>query len=210
MRVTAPELSKALFRPIAEASSKKLAVWLESDLPNARSRSSADSWVDEALAALVCAFDSKTLAERNAGDAAVVVRSADALAKVTTASSSVVVILASPEAERESADLPRRHHTIVVTWRNAIEGDADLTIDLVDDVAFREGLTAMGLSDGDVDRLSHESGHSQTVLRRRLATLPAIKSPPWAAHREIANRLIPLVSVGAWNAESDARSRDLV
>ena len=200
--VTHPELSKALFRPTAEASGKKLAEWLE--------RPAGDPFTvvadseEEALAALVCAFESEALAKTNTGDRVVVLRSADAMAKAAIASSSFVAVLASAEAERESSGLHRTHHVIVVTRRNAVEGDPSMTVDLVDDATFREALGTMGFDHDDVQRLARESGHSQTVLRRRLAKLPAIKSPPWATQQDIANRLIPLVFVGAWNYTYEA------
>jgi addiction module HigA family antidote len=200
--VTNPELSKALFRPTAEASGKKLAEWLE--------RPAGDPFTvvadseEEALAALVCAFESEALAETNAGDRVVVLRSADAMAKVAIASSNFVAVLASAEAERESSGLHHTHHVIVVTRRNAVEGDPGMTVDLVDDTTFREALETMGFENDDIDRLGRESGHSQTVLRRRLAKLPAIKSPPWATQPDITNRLIPLVFVGAWDSTFEA------
>jgi hypothetical protein len=45
---------------------------------------------------------------------------------------------------------------------------------------------------------------SLTVLRRRLAKMPAIKRPPWAADADAARRLIPLIFVGMWSSALDS------
>jgi addiction module HigA family antidote len=200
--VTEPEMSKALFGPAAKAWGGKIANWLSQ--PAEQPFTVVADSEEEALAALVCAFESESCAEVHAGDRVVVVRSADALAKVTGATSDCIVVLASAEAERQSAGLHRAHHTVVVTRRNALEAPPDITVDLVDDTTFHDALQEMGFSHADVERLGRESGQSQTVLRRRLATMPAIKSPPWAAQQDIAGRLVPLVFIGAWDAASEA------
>jgi hypothetical protein len=196
--VTKPPMAKDLFRPIAAFGARKLADWL-GRAPDVPFTVVADS-VGEALAALVCSFESGDLVANDARDRAIVLRSADALSIAKSASSDFIAILASDEAERASAGLHRTQHTIVVTRRNAIEGNADLTVDLVDSDAFRESLAAMGFDADASERLARESGQSQTVLRRRLAMLPAIQSPPWAARPEVAKRLIPMMLVGAWDA----------
>jgi hypothetical protein len=125
------------------------------------------------------------------------------LEKVAAATTDTVIVLASPEAQKASAGIHRRRHTIAITRRNA-ENEPDLIFDLVDSATFRSGLADMGLKDDQIDRLRRESGHSQTVLRRRLSTVPEIKTPPWADDDKVAERLIPLMFVGAWDATSEA------
>lgn len=200
--VTNPQLSSELFRSAIDVYAAKLAEWLEAPA-NEPLTVVADS-VDEALAALSCLFESEPVRKLNAAERAIVVRSAEALSKVAKASTDFIIVMASADAERESAGVHRQHHTIVVTRRNAVEGEPGIFLDLVDHVTFRDGLTAMGLDGDSIDRLTREAGYSLTVLRRRLSEIPAIKTPPWAKQEEIAGRLIPLVFVGAWNSESEA------
>ena len=200
--VTNPTLSRELFRSAVDAHAPKLARWLAAPA-NEPLTVAADSG-DEALAALFCLFESEPARKLNATEKVIVVKSADALSNVAKASTDFVLVLASPDAERESAGAHRQHHTIVVTRRNAVEGDPDIFLDLVDHETFRAGLTAMGQDGDSVDRLARESGYSLTVLRRRLSQIPAIKTPPWAARRGVADRLIPLVFVGAWDSRSEA------
>ncbi len=198
--VTTPNLSKELFSRWCTWNVGKLHDWLQRS-PNHPFTVVADS-AEEALAFLACLFDTEPLTKM--GDRAVVVRSAAALAKVANTSNSFIAIVVSPDAERESAGIHKQQHTIIVTSRNAIEGEPDVALDLVDDETFRCSLECMGLGDDDVDRLRRESGHSLTVLRRRLAEIPAIKAPPWASQKDVAERLIPLVFIGAWDSVSDA------
>src|SRR5262249_21230497 len=73
----------------------------------------------------------------------------------------------------------------------------------VDHQTFETGLAAMGFDRDGIDRLARESGYSLTVLRRRLSEIPAIRTPPWSS-KDIADRLIPLVFVGAWDSTSEA------
>ncbi|HVJ26903.1 MAG TPA: HigA family addiction module antitoxin [Vicinamibacterales bacterium] len=200
--VTKPELSKALFKSAIEHHADKLKRWLAKPAEHPLTVV-ADS-TDEALAALACLFESEEIEKANAADRAIVVRSPEALSKVASAATEFTIIMASAGAERESAGVHRNHHTVVVTRRNALEGDPDITLDLLNHETLRNGLTAMGLSGDGIDRLARESGYSLTVLRRRLSVLPAIKTPPWAAQQAIADRLIPLVFVGAWNSSSEA------
>lgn len=200
--VTDPVMSKVLFRATTEFAARKLATWL--DRPAESPFTVVAESDDEALAALACVFEAEPLAQRHTGDRVVVVRSASAMTKVASASSSFIVILASAEGEAESAGLHRRQHTIVVTYRNRVEDQPDLTVDLVDDATFRAGLEDMGFTHGHFERLERESGRSLTVLRRRLAQLPALRLPPWADQKLISDRLIPLMLVGAWDASSPA------
>ena len=199
---TQPVFSKALFKKSAELGARKLDSWLSrsSDAPFTVVAESAD----EALAALACAFETEPLAADHAGERVVVVRTAEAMTKVVAASSSFIVVLASADAQREAAGAHRQHPTIVVTHRNAVEGEPDLTVDLVDDGSFREGLAAMGFTHEAFERWGHKSGRSLTVLRRRLAKLPALHSPPWADDKAIGRRLMPLMFVGAWDSTSEA------
>ncbi len=200
--VTDPPLSKDLFGSAIEAHAPKLAQWLE-EPSNEPLTVVADS-ADEALAALSCIFESESVQQLNAAERVIVVKSAEALSKVANASTDFIVVMASADAEHESAGIHRQHHTIVVTRRNAVEGEPDIFLDLVDHETFSAGLTAMGQDGDSIDRLARDSGYSPTVLRRRLSNIPAIRTPPWAAQQGVAEQLIPLVFVGAWDSGSEA------
>jgi hypothetical protein len=196
-----PEFSKALFDSAAQAQTETLAQWLQA--PPERPLTVVADSADEALAGLACLFEMAPLRQRNAGDRVIVVRSADALSKVASATTDFIVVMASAEAERESAGIHRQHHTVVVTRRSALEDEANIVFDLADHQTFETGLTAMGFDRDGVSRLARESGYSLTVLRRRLSEIPAIRTPPWA-QKDIADGLIPLVLVGAWDSTSEA------
>jgi addiction module HigA family antidote len=199
--VTNPEFSKELFGSAAQAHAEILARWLQS--PAERPLTVVADSADEALAALACLFESEPVRQSNAADRVIVVTSADALSKIASAATDFIVVMASAEAERESAGLHRQHHTVVVTRRNAVEDEANITFDLVDHQIFETGLVAMGFDHDAVNRLARECGHSLTVLRRRLSEMPAIRTPPWA-RQDVAYRLIPLVFVGTWDSTSEA------
>jgi addiction module HigA family antidote len=200
-RVTNPEFSRELFRSAVQAHAGTLSRWLQS--PAERPLTVVADSTDEALAALACLFDSEPVRQSNAADRVIVAKSADVWSKVASAVEDFIVVMASAEAERESAGMHRQHHTIVVTRRNTLENEANITLDLVDHQIFEAGLTAMGFDRDGIDRLARESGHSLTVLRRRISDIPAIRTPPWA-EQGVADRLIPLAFVGAWDSTSEA------
>src|SRR5262249_32873263 len=146
----------------AKINGNKLAKWLAE--PAERPFTVVADSSEEALAALVCAFETAPLNATHASDRATVVRSAAALSRISKAASSAILIVASSEAELASAGIHRKQHTIVVTRRNAFRSEPDIIVDLVDDATFHEGLRRMGVDTSRIAQLRHESGLSQTVL----------------------------------------------
>ena len=120
-----------------------------------------------------------------------------------------IPIVHSEDAERELAGAHRRLHSIVFRPRNAVDTKADIALDLLGYDAFKKALTAMGIEEGDVDRLATESGRSPTILRRRLSQNAAIRTPVWAGDDDTAKTLVPMALIGAWHAEPEA-DREIV
>ena len=73
--------------------------------------------------------------------------------------------------------LLRSIHSIVIYPRNAANAESDVTLEPLNYGAFRTSMEEMGFKRDDIERRSHESGRSLTVLRRRLSRLPANKLP---------------------------------
>lgn len=197
-----PPLSKSLFKSVAATAAYRLSRWLGQP-PERPFIVVADSPA-EGLAALACAFEVGALEDGRVRERAIVVKSPAALAKLMAATSDFIAIIGSAAVEAEADDVFRRRHTIVVTHGNGFEEDADFAMELVDDETFRTGLGKMGFGHIDIERLDRESGRSLTVLRRRLAQLPALRSPPWTDDADVAKRLVPLMLVGAWDFDSTA------
>ncbi|MBC8443120.1 addiction module antitoxin, partial [PVC group bacterium] len=115
-----------------------------------------------------------------------------------------IPIVHSEACERELVDAHRRLHCVVFHARNAVDTGADIALDLLEHGAFKAALTAMGIKEGDLDRLAEESGRSPTILRRRLSRNAAIRTPAWACGDETAKTLVPMALIGAWHAEPEA------
>src|ERR1700678_4020392 len=142
--VSDPRLSKTLFRKFVQRRGDALNQWLSK--PPERPFIVIGDSIDESLALLACMFEGEAVAKLSASDRVVVLKSADALKKAVVASRNFIAVVASRDAENESAGLHRQLHTVVVTRRNAIEGkNADVVLDLVDSETFRTALTEMGL-----------------------------------------------------------------
>jgi addiction module HigA family antidote len=194
--VTQPKLARSLFNGLVNTHKTRLEEWLNS-APTRPFVVTANS-NEESLAFLSCALG----AIGESADKAIVLRSAAALQRVHKASSKFIAVIASPEAEKASAGLHKAQHTIIVRKRHAMERDADIAVDLVDDDTFRKGLVEMGVDEEEVQTLSRASGQSLTLLRRHLAVLPEVKVPPWAADNVLARKMIPLGFAGSWDSQS--------
>ena len=196
-----PPMTAEIFAPSIVAHLKAVKDWLAE--PSNRAFSVAADSRGEAIAFLACLLRHED-ALADAYDRAVVFESADALRTLEHSSSPLIPIVHDEESEREIAALYRKRHCVVVRPRNAVNRESDVAIEVLSHTAFEKALVGMGVDRDRVDRLSRESGRSPTVLRRRLSSIDAIRTPPWTGESRIARRLIPMTLVGAWHCGSKA------
>ena len=137
-------------------------------------------------------------------DLAVVFESAQSLRALASSTAPFIPIVSTADAETELAPLYRRFHCIAVRPRNDVHAEPDIATDLLTHEAFGKALSAMGITGHEAERLEKESGRSPTILRRRRAISPEIRTPRWAKDAQDARRLIPMALVGAWQATSQA------
>ena len=201
-----PELTPAIFAPSLAAHRDAFREWLKQP-PDRLFKVAADSR-GEALAFLSCLFEEDGI-DAQWRDLAAVFDSAETLRKLTASNAPFIPIVHTDAVERELAAVHRQRHCIAVRPRNAVDSEPDVALDLLDYKAFETALAEMGIEGDDADRLARESGRSPTILRRRLSTIPAIRTPEWARDREIARALIPMALVGAWHVDSRA-DREIV
>ena len=191
--MTKPALSKALFADAISAHAERLTKWLTA-APGDPLIVTGKS-LEEALAFLACALEKVSSVQAASYERALVLKSGEALQKAAGASQDFLAIIASADAQAMSAGLHKSQHTVIVTHRRAVQ-DPNISLDLTEDKTFETGLEEMGFDHGGVRDLARESGQSLTVLRRRLAQVPTIKSPPWAQDNALGRRLIPLMLAG--------------
>ena len=201
-----PRMTPALFAPSLAAYRGDFKKWLRQP-PDRPFTVAADSG-DEALAFLSCLFEEDGIDPRWR-DLAAVFDSAEPLRKLAESAAPFLPIVHTDAAERELAAVRRRLHCIAVRPRNSVDSKPGIALDPLDHRAFEKALADMGVEEDRVDRLARESGRSPTILRRRLSTIPAIRTPEWAGDPETARRLIPMALVGAWHAASRA-DREIV
>ena len=195
-----PHLTPDIFVPAITAYQGAFKEWLTKP-SNKQFVISADSW-EEALAFLSCLFDADEL--RQFKDLSAVFTSPDTLRILISSSVSFIPIVVSENVERELINAYSRLHCIVFRPRNAVDIDADITLDLLNHESFEKALNAAGVSTDDISRLARESGRSPTVLRRRLSKNAAIRTPVWAGDDDTAKALVPMALIGAWDAEAEA------
>ena len=199
--VTEPKLPKELFDPAVKQHQEKLKQWLETaaDKPF---MVAADSTL-EALAFLYCALDNEEL-RPGSYERSIVIRSLEALETVSKAPSDLIAIIASSEVEESIAGLHRKAHTIIVCGHNRVNLEVDIALGLLSHESFSKALHHCGFKNSRIEQLARESARSPTILRRRLAQIPAVKEPPWAADHSVAQELIPLMFIGTWDSSVKA------
>ena len=197
-----PPMTSALFSSAVGEHRAKVVSWLERGTWDRPLLVAADS-MDEALAFLSCLFRDENVPQEWA-DRAVVVNSAQTLKLLAPSTSRFIPIVAGKEAERELAALYRQRPCIVVRPKNAVDLAPDVALGLLRYDPFQTALLAMGQARDEIDRLARVSGRSPTVLRRRLSKIGAIREPWWAEKPEVFRKLVPMVLIGAWHAESKA------
>ena len=200
-KASEPEMTPAIFAPSLAAHRDDFEKWLKQP-PDRLFKVAADSR-GEALAFLSCLFEEDGL-DAQWRDLAAVFDSAETLRKLAASNAPFIPVVHTDAAERELAAVYRQRHCIAIRPRNAVDSEPDIALDLLDYKAFETALAEMGIEDDEADRLARESGRSPTILRRRLSTIPAIRTPEWARDKEIARALIPMALVGAWHVDSRA------
>ncbi|TAY24446.1 addiction module antidote protein, HigA family [Rhizobium ruizarguesonis] len=126
------------------------------------------------------------------------------LPRLAQGAESIIPVVFTREVERELGPYAKSMRAIIVYPRNATTAEPHVVLEPASYDTFNRGLEAMGCDRDTIARLVNETGRSLTVLRRRLATVPAVQSPQWAIEREIAESLVPFLFVGTWNAAVEA------
>ncbi|RUX33566.1 addiction module antidote protein, HigA family [Mesorhizobium sp. M2A.F.Ca.ET.042.01.1.1] len=198
--VTTPPLSATLFKSGIDAAKRTMLSRLTKE-PDGPTIIAADS-TGEALAMLSQLFGPSGGEELAAyRDQVLIFDAPGVLPRLAQSTQGFIAVVASRGAERELAPFARTLHTVVVYPRNAAV-EPHIVLEPASDQTFRTALEEMGYSRDDIDRLDNESGRSLTVLRRRLSTVPAVRTPEWA-EPNMAARLVPFLFVGAWNSANE-------
>jgi len=161
----------------------------------------ADS-VEEALAFLSQVLATPELEQHR--DRVLVFDQPGVLPKLAQGTTDFIAVAHTREVERELGPYSTSLQTVVVYPRNATSAEPDVVLEPLGYESFTKALEAMGKSHDDIVRLTNASGRSLTVLRRQLSNIPAIHTPVWAENLETASGLVPLVLVGAWDAQNKA------
>ena len=137
-------------------------------------------------------------------DRVVVFSETGPLTELANKSSRFIPVVTCRETEVELSETGARLSGISIVPRTMVQSEADIVLDTLSGEAFHKALETMGLGGDAIERLKDESGHSLTVLRRRLARDQAIKSPAWSADKALARSVFPFMLAGAWKNDNEA------
>ena len=200
--VARPPLSGVLFKSAIEAAKRTMISRLK-NAPDEPTIVAADS-TEEALAFLAQLFSVEGGDDLAAyRDRVLVFDKPDVLPRLAQGKPGFIAVTTDREVEREMGPLASTLHTVVVYPRNATTATPHVSLVPLNYEAFREGLEAMGLDRDEVSKCADESGRSLTVLRRRLSSVPAVRTPAWASDEKAASKLIPFLFVGVWDSRSE-------
>lgn len=195
-----PALVHSLFsEALSGDTSEKIAKKLEA---NGTVTISADSR-GEGLAFIDAAFASeKELQELR--DRMVLFSEPGVLPALIARNVKIIPVVASPVIEQELAPYRGTVPSIIVQPKNISSLDPDFILGTLSYDAFDAALSEMGFNRDETDRLSHESGRSITVLRRRLSNTEAIRTPSWSTDSRFSRLLTPVALAGSWDSRSQS------
>lgn len=195
-----PPISRKIFDSAIASHNDMIERWHEN--PDARPLVITAESKEEALAYLACAFESKEklhpLSERT-----VLVSDAAIAKRLAGISNNFIPIAYTDSAEKELINSYKNRHTIIIAEKNIKDMDPDIIVELPNYDSFRKALTDMGFDDAQIDVHSNKCGMSPTILRRQLATAPALKKPVWARDNSNIRMMIPLALAGTWKHDQD-------
>jgi addiction module HigA family antidote len=206
--VTKPPLFPKLFQSVLPKAQAEFSAWL-SKSPEKPFILASDS-TEEALGLLSVLFAGPDETLAGARDRAIVFSQGGVFPRVAESLKDLVVVAAARDVEREVGPYVGKLHAVILQPRNAANSAARLTLEPLTGEAFRKAFEESSFNSDEVTRLARESGRSLTVVRRRLATVPAIKTPGWAHRVETCTQLAPLVLAGTWNSDNKADCAELV
>jgi hypothetical protein len=200
--VSTPPLTGALFSSAIEAIKRTMLSRLSK--PSEGPILIAADSTEEALA-----FLAQLLGERGGEELAsyrdrvLVFDKPGVLPRLAAGAQTFIPVVFTREVERELAPYAKSMHSIVVYPRNAATTEPDIVLEPTSYETFNKSLEEMGKNRDETSRLANASGRSLTVLRRQLSTVPAVRTPEWAADRQTAASLVPFLFVGAWNSQNE-------
>lgn len=197
-----PSFTTDLFDEAISTTGKHLADRLVNN-SDRTARLAADS-IEEGLAFLHALFNDDEGDLAKLRDRVIVFTKPGALAKLAAKTSTFIPVVISRKVEKELSETGIRLGGIVIAPRTTEGVEVDIVLEPLSGGAFRKGLEKMGLCRDEISRLSNESGRSLTVLRRRLSTSDAIRTPDWSNQSELAKCLFPFLLAGAWNTRNEA------
>jgi addiction module HigA family antidote len=206
--VANPPLNGALFSSAIEAS--KLAMLSRLSKPSDAPIVIAADSTEEALA-----FLSQLFSERGGEKLAVfrdrvlVFDKPGVLPRLALGARTFIPVIFTREVECEFAPYAKSMSAIIIYPRNAALTEPQVVLEPATYETFNKALEEMNKDRDEINRLENESGRSLTVLRRRLATVNAVRTPHWASDHQTAMSLVPFLFVGTWQSTNDADRRGL-
>jgi len=196
--VAVPPLPATLFSSAINEAKEKLEARL-SKSPSGPIIIAADS-SDEALAFVAQCFSSEAATGLERFRYQILVfDKAGVLPRLAEGARSFIPVVHSREVEIELAPYAKLMHSIVVYPRNSINTEPDIVLEPVSFETFDTALKGLGKNRDEIRNLANSSGRSLTVLRRRLATVEAVRTPLWAMQQQAPEKLVPFMLVGAWH-----------
>ena len=192
-------LSPKMFDSAVELHAGKFNDWLAKE-PEDPFVVAADSR-DEALAFLWCLGRSGMSGINRLNDRTIVIDTCKALERLDVdCQLPILAVISSRKAEARIGGLYRRCHCVIIRPSNSEYNDPDIVLDRLSFLDFHRALFSEGYDYDEIERLARETACSPTILRRRLSSIPEVRTPSWAGVAEIARKLVPAAMVGAWNS----------
>lgn len=197
-----PTLSKALFEEAVRNTKNSGNVLMK--LTKSEPVIISSHSTEEALAFLDCLFSPDDPEFSQFRDRVAVFTQPGTLSRLAAKPSDFIAVITNRDVEREFAPYKKDLRSIIIYPRNLTNTAVDVSLEPLSYESFWTALETMGCNRDKIDMLGRESGRSLTVLRRRLSTLEAIRTPEWATDSKTTAILSGIVFAGAWDSRNES------
>lgn len=164
---------------------------------------------EEALAFFAAALERLPAAEREAYlTRCIVVEDLSSWRHLAGSAQPLILIPLFDEREVVTGAVKRGHHVLIPGGRDEPSSSDTVSVPRLQHDHAKQALLGMGLQGERADDLATLARRSMMALRRKLATIPEVQRPAWAAPAE-ARALLPAMLIGGWN-DSLVGDRDVI
>ncbi|MFZ5622976.1 MAG: hypothetical protein ACOY71_00925 [Gemmatimonadota bacterium] len=163
---------------------------------------------EEAVAFLAAAVVKLPLEDRDALMSRSVIVTEDGAWQQLLDSESPLLLVPLFDTPNVAAAVRRGHSVLVPLGAGDPEGTGEILVPRLPRQAARDALVQMGVDEDRAWEMAGLARRSLTALRRHLAAVPVVRTPPWAMPEHVRD-VLPVLLTGQWDTQREG-DRDVL